>query len=480
MWNPFTRLTRGNGNGRRSNGASPSDLMERRLGTLEDVADAGTAPILSVSVGTTGLNRAWMYYERMRAMGCADRIQSMLTYDCNKLNIDLLQDKAQHQGVADKIVVPEYLPFSEGFLRQVDQYKEHHGAIERDMETMVSKAEGLALRSGTDPQVILEWIGFGGHAKLSYMLHDIVKIRFPEARILPIICFPDDQTMHQNIRQDSIWPATEEMLGPNVAALLTDNRRGPDFGKLDDSLTTALAAVEACFRYQRAVGSLAEIVSTFIINQSRWISVEHTKIPIPNRNALAQNGNRPAAADPGKARAKQAQKIKARIFDLALPENRYDKSAFLTPGTRESEQRIYVTMPLERHEVEEIKDDIEDQLKREEFRKAFPRTHIAYADGNPHPPNPQNLEYIHIVKFVGLAAEPRPVSLTSILDNEPLPDDPRRLRHYDVKTRGQQIVENGHILGKPATASAAAGDAAPATRSNGNTPSDATSPTPII
>ena len=243
---------------------------------------------------------------------------------------------------------------------------------------------------------------------------------------------------------------------------------------------TALAAVEACFRYQRAVGSLAEIVSTFIINRSRWISVEHTKIPIPNRNALAQNGRRPAAADPGKARAKQAQKIKARIFDLALPENRYDKSAFLTPGTRESEQRIYVTMPLERDEVREIRDDIEDQLKREEFCKAFPRTHIAYADGNPHPPNPQNLEYIHIVKFVGLAAEPRPVSLTSILDNEPLPDDPRRLRHYDVKTRGQQIVENGHILGKPATDSAADGDAAPATRSNGNTPSDAASPTPII
>ena len=218
-------------------------------------------------------------------------------------------------------------------------------------------------------------------------------MRFPEARILPIICFPDDQTMDQNIRKDSIWPATEEMLGPNVAALLTDNRRSTDFPKLDDSLTTALAAVEACFRYERSVGSLAEIVSTFIINGSRWISVEHTKIPIPNRNALGQNGSRPAAADPGTAKAKQAQKIKARIFDLAEPYNDYDKSAFFTQGDRdrESEQRIYVTMPLERDEVREIKNDIEDQLNREEFRKAFPRTHIAYADGNPHPPNSQNL-----------------------------------------------------------------------------------------
>ena len=456
MWNPFTRLTRGNGNGngRRSDGASPSDMMQRRLGTLEGVAGAGTVPILSVSVGTTGLNRAKGRYRRMRAMGCADRIQSRLTDDCNKLNIGSLQDGAREQGVADKIVVPEYLPFSEGFLRRVDQYEKHYGAIERDMETMVGKAEELSLRAGADPQVILEWIGFGGHAKLSYMLHDIVKMRFPEARIRPIICFPDDQTMHQNIRKDSIWPATEEMLGPNVAVLLTDNRGSADFQKLDDLLTTALAAVEACFRYERSVGSLVEIVSTFIINQSCWIPVEHTKIPIPNRNALAQNGSRPAAADPGKAKAKQAQKIKARIFDLALPENRYDKSAFLTPGTRESEQRIYVTMPLERDEVREIRDDIEDQLKREEFRKAFPRTHIAYADGNPHPPNPQNREYIQIVKLAGLPEIPRPVSLTSIPDNEPLSDDPRHLRHYDVKTQGQQIVEDGHTSGKPATDSA--------------------------
>lgn len=340
MWNPLARRPRRNGH--QNNGAAFPDALERRLSTLEDAAGAGTAPILSVSIGTTSLNRAWMYYARMRAMGCADRIQSMLIYDCNLLNIGRLQDDARHQGLSDKIVVPEYLPFSEGFLRRVDQYEKHYGAIERDMETMVSKAEELSLRAGTEPQVILEWIGFGGHAMLSYIFHDIVARRFSEARILPIVCFPDDQTMHQNIREYGIWPATEEMLGSDVAALLTDNRRGTDYPQLDDALTTALAAVEACFSYEPSVGSLAEIVSTFNINGSRWSSVEHTKIPIPNRNALGQNGSRPAAADPGKARAKQAQKIKARIFDIAAPDNDYDKSAFFTPGTRESEQRIYV------------------------------------------------------------------------------------------------------------------------------------------
>ena len=90
--------------------------------------------------------------------------------------------------------------------------------------------------------------------------------------------------------------------------------------------------------------------------------------------------------------------------------------------------------------MREVRGDIEDQLKRDEFGKAFPRTHIAYADGNPHSPNSQRLEYIHIVKFVDLTVETRPVSLTRILDDDPLPDDSLRRRHCNVKTWGQQIV----------------------------------------
>ena len=441
MWNPFTRLARGNGH--RSNGAWPLELLERRLGTLEDVAGEGTAPILSVSVGTTGLNRAWMYHQRMRAMGCAHRIQSMLVYDCNQVNIGQLRYDAWEQGAFGKVVVPEYLPFSEGFLRRVDQYERHYGAIERDMETMVDRAENLSLMAGTEPQVILEWIGFGGHAMLSYMLHDIVAKRFPEARILPIVCFPDDRGMQQNIREHHIWLEAEKMLGTEVATLLTDNRCSTDYRQLDEALTTALAAVEACFDFEHSVGSLAEIVSTFNNIGSRWISVEHTRIPIINRNAFQQNGSQAAGASQGKAMAKQAQKIKDRICEIALPENRYDKSAFFTPGNRESEQRIYVTMPLLPNEVKEIKNDIEDQLKREDFGKALPGTQIAYAAGNPQPANRDNLEYIHVVKFVGLPAEPRPVSLTSILNDEPLPDDPLHRRHGNVKTWGQQIIENG-------------------------------------
>ena len=493
MWNPLSGLrTRRNGsyngnynggrNGRRNgnyNGnlnGGPAELAmpELRLGTLEDVAGAGTAPIMSVSVGTTGLNRARLYYRRMRALGCDHRIQSMLIYDCNQVNINNLHDEAARNGYSDKMALPEYLPFSEGFLRRVDQYERHYGAIERDMERMVDDAEHKSLRAGTEPQVILEWIGFGGHAMLSYMFHDIVVKRFPEARILPIVCFPDDRGMQQNIRKYNIWPEAEKMLGP-VATLLTDNRRGSDYRRLDEALTIALAAVECCFKYDPSFGSLAEVVSVFNIVGNRWIAIEHTEIPLINRNALGQNGSRPPEDARRKAIGKQAQKIKSRICEIAQPQNPHDKSAFFTPGTRESEQRIYVTMPVEPGEVDEIRDDIEDQLKREEFSKAFPGTQIAYAAGNPQEePNAANHEYIHIVKFVGLPSDhPQPLSLTSILDNIPLPDDVLQRRHGSVKTWGQKVIEadNAYIPSDDDTADAdAAVDAAAV---NADTPAPA-------
>lgn len=434
-------------------------MSEDRLGTLEDVAGAGSSPIVSVSVGTTGLNRAKLFHKRMSAMGCADRIQSMLIYDCNQLNINRLREEADGEGIAEKIILPEYVPFSEGFLRRVDQYEKHYGAIERDMENMVEKMDERSLSAGTDPQIILEWFGFGGHAMLSFMLHDIVVRRFPEACILPIICFPDDRGMHRNIREYRIWDRTQEMLG-SQAMLLSDNRIAADYIRVDEALATALAAVEGCFGYEPSFGSLAETVSVLNITGSKWIAVEKTEIPVLNRKAVNGRGSKLQEDNHKKAMGKSAQKIKDRIFEIAEPENRFQKLAFFkNPGEpskpgerkreREREQRIYVTMPLNREEVKQIREDIEDQLKREEFSKAFPGTQIAYAAGNPQGPSPENLEYFHIVKLIGLPRQNEgrePLSITSILDGDSLPDENQRLKRSGVKTHGQQIIERDQAV----------------------------------
>ena len=394
-------------------------------------------------------------------MNCATRIQSMLLYDCNQVNINKLREEAAKADIADKIIVPEYLPFSEGFLRRVDQYESHYGAIERDMERMVEKMERQSLIAGTEPQVILEWIGFGGHAMLSYVLHDIVTKRFPEASILPIVCFPEDRSLHKNIREREIWDEATAMLrkdGKDIAVLLSDNRMGADFNQLDESLITSLAAVEACFKYEAAAGSLAEVTSVFNIAGSRWIVVENTEIPIINREALRQRNGKQSPENHNRAMSKLAQKIKDRIFEIAEPKNRFAKSASFALGTHDNEQRIYVTMPLENYEVKAIREDIEDQLKREEFSKSFPGTQIAYADGNPQTDTPENCVNIHIIKFVGLAAEPQPPSLTSILYDKRLPDDLVNRNRGSVKTRGQQIFEEHQ---HEYTAGAGTNDASP-------------------
>ena len=44
------------------------------------------APIISLAVGSTGIQRTALWYNKMRALGCEDRIQSLVIYDLNSTN----------------------------------------------------------------------------------------------------------------------------------------------------------------------------------------------------------------------------------------------------------------------------------------------------------------------------------------------------------------------------------------------------------
>lgn len=393
------------------------------LGILEDISGSGTSPIVSVSVGTTGKNRSALYHLRMSALGRAQRAQSMLVYDCNQLSINDLKAGARIGRVADKIITPEYLPFSEGFLRRVDQYQAHHGAIERDMEGMTEKMVNLSMQVGTEPQVFLEWIGYGGHAHLSRMMHDIATKDYPESMVLPVVCFPDDRSMHRNIREHMLWEATVATFGA-YPMVVTDNRRGTDVARLDESLVTALASVEACFGYTPSMGSLAEVASEFKNEGCSWIIVESGVIPVLDRGHSRQPRKRQSDEEHRRAIGNMAQRIKKSIWEIAEPHNQFEKSAFFTPGTSESEQRIYVVVPCTRAEMADIRKDVEDQLNREGFKRDFPGTKVGYAPGNPESPHrPAGWQYVHVSKLVGLPRHPMPASITSILNNEPLPSE---------------------------------------------------------
>ena len=43
---------------------------------------------------------------------------TLVAYDCNRTNVQQWVEAANASGVMDNCIVPNYLPFSEGFLRQ--------------------------------------------------------------------------------------------------------------------------------------------------------------------------------------------------------------------------------------------------------------------------------------------------------------------------------------------------------------------------
>lgn len=330
---------------------------------------------------------------------------------------------------------------------------------------MTEQMVNLSMKVGTEPQVFLEWIGYGGHAHLSRMMHDIATKPYPESMVLPVVCFPDDRSMHRNIRDYELWKATVDKFG-DYPMVLTDNRRSTDVAKMDEALVTALASVEACFGYTPSMGSLAETASEFKNEGCRWVAVESGVIPALDRDALRQPKKRQLEEEHRRAIGNIAQRIKKSIWDIAEPHNRFDKSAFFTPGSRESEQRIYVVVPCTRREMDLVRDDVEDQLSREGFKKDFPGTKVGYAPGNPEwPSRPKDSQYVHVSKLVGLPAEPLPESITSILYNEPLrTEDPPAYFHR----------RNGFGPGSPAS-DRNGPSAEGLTRSSGNT-TDATDP----
>lgn len=263
---------------------------EEELGTLES-RDAGTvpAPICSVSVGTAGMARNALWARKMGAVGCSDRVQSLVAYDYNRTGVNGWLRSVEKYGLSEISVVPSYLPLSEGFLRRPDDYERHAGPIERDMEQMVDRMQYLADRAWSRPQVIVLWLGFGGHARLSFLMFEQVVAAFPNAQVLPVFCMPDERVLEANIRDYGLWEEACEVMGDDRLVLITDNRVASDLSVLDERVAVGLAAVEAAFRFRASAGTLAEVVSVFGQAGNRWLALDTAEVPYRVRRGPIQS-----------------------------------------------------------------------------------------------------------------------------------------------------------------------------------------------
>lgn len=433
MQNPFTRKTRLDGRYNLDTTESPYRILRAQTGIRVP------APIVSVSVGTTGMTRTAYWWRKMAALGCIDRIQSMGVYDFNSTSILAWNKACQLYGLQDISITPQYLPLSEGFLRQPDDYLSHAGPIERDMEQFVDRMEELATRAGSRPQVVLEWIGFGGHAKLSNMLHEMVVERFGNAQVLPIYCIPAEGVLEANIRDYDLWNESVKMVGKGVA-LMTDNRTTANLSVLDERIALGLSAVESAFRFRPDSGTLAEVVATFNLSGSRWMSLDTTDMAFPTMSEMRKRFSfrRNGATDATKpSLAAMAQAVKLHVWDIAMPANNENHTGFFVPSQANAEQRIFIILPFHQDIVDEIRNDVQDQLQREEFKLVYPRTEVHFGAGDARWMERRDSVFGHLVKLAGLPPDPAPVSLTRVLNA----DDKFRGRRRQFRTRGEMMAE---------------------------------------
>ena len=389
-------------------------------------SDKLPAPIASVSIGTAGLRRSRKFVNAMRAAGCLDRLQSVTVCDYNQTNIDLWK-ATQSDDTADITIFPEYNPVSDGFQRKTQAFQKYYGRIERDLEEMVNDMLRKGHAAGTTPQIILEWIGFGGHAQLSYKFHDMIANAFPEATFLPIFCLPNERMLEKNMREN-VWSNTQDIYG-NTLSILTDNAITHDLESIDRRLTIAIAAVEAAYRSSPEFGTLPEIASMFDMTHSKWLGVSERSIPLRVENGSLIRGRDDSTI----------HTIKELIWSAAGHNNR-DWLGYYAPPRVYDEQRIVVSLPVTRRVLNDIRDDVMDQLLREGFEEGFQGAKIGFAPANfnwNRITEEDDVVYGHVTKVFATAQEAQP-SLERILTPG------YRINGHRVHsflTRGQAMVE---------------------------------------
>ena len=415
------------------------------------------APIVSVSVGSAGMRRNAVYRRKMDALNCVDRIQSLVAYDCNRTNVMQWTEAARSSGANARSVQPEYLPFAEGFLRDPNFFTAHYGPIERDMEQMIDRMEQLSNESGVRPQLIIEWIGFGGHARLSYLFHEMLVERFRSARILPVYCMPDDRVLEQNIRDYGLWSEAQSILG-GIPSVITDNRSFHNLRHLDERVAMTLASIEACYKYRPEYGTMAETVATFGIHGSRWLGLEMCDIAYrdagivqrtrePEKDLRQRLPKRLRPKLPNKqetiseraAATMASQLVKEAIWRIAAPSNDEIHTAFMGNAPYDAEQKIYVILPFDVETTERIKNDVIDQLQRETFNGPYPGTKVCFASGNANYSNvPDGYVAGHVCKVYGIDTETPPPSVLRILE----PKNDSRSRNRRVLSRGEEMMRD--------------------------------------
>ena len=219
----------------------------RRKGEAGRRSDRSQAALAVVGIGTAGARRMLMFLQRMSDLSELGRIQSAVFYDCNQTTVDYMRNLLaklpgrSKPGAGVQILFPNYIPMTDGFMRDPKLHEEYVGPLERDMDTIVSQIIVQSERCGRSPETIVEFMGFAGHSVLGARFHRKLRAAFPSAVILPIMMLPQDHVSEEWTRR-YIWERYEDLLAGSECLLTAQS--ASHFGEDDARLATGLAGVE--------------------------------------------------------------------------------------------------------------------------------------------------------------------------------------------------------------------------------------------
>ena len=246
------------------------------------------APILVVCVGTAGYTRGRNFCQHMLESERIQRIQSVIVCDYNAGTMNdvwgsKVRFRSESKASPIAMITPEQQNMDDGFTLNPLLFQDNYGAINRDLDNIVAEAQTESTRKGRDPQVIVEFMGFGGHSIIGVLLHRKLRKAYPAAKMFPVIGIPSDLVLKKwmvyefepptghaklpDFVRNGVYRAYVEglELRPTEAALFVDNI-------VDTSpnhrLAAGLATIEAAGTDQIKGGSIPEALGGVVLGPS--------------------------------------------------------------------------------------------------------------------------------------------------------------------------------------------------------------------
>ena len=353
------------------------------LYTAERPAE-GTSPwLVAVGIGTAGCRRALLLLQRISELSELSRVQSAVFYDCNEITANYVAKFLRKflggakAGSGIQVLLPNYIPLPDGFMRDPRRYEEYLGPLERDMDNIVSQLTAQSERCGRAPELIIEFMGFAGHAVLGGRLHQKLRVAFPSAVILPVMMLPRDHVSEEWTRR-CIWEEYESLLG-GCNCLVTTQSDGYA-GEDDIRLATGLAGLEAA-DFEDEEGSsgspLAATLRRLAPASGGWLGMAVVKRKVPVMRKFQWLRVPPwwreyAALGP---EDELPTSLGHAIWSTL------DPTAQMADGVNDpgdAPQAVVVSMPVHADVLEPVAKDAAEALERSSIFDRFPKLDIAF------------------------------------------------------------------------------------------------------